>query len=207
MAQQISKEAASGLTDAVREIEACSCAEVVVEVRSRSGSYAQADARFAALLAFLTLIVLLFSRWHFTAAWVVIDVALAYALGFLMARRSDSVRRLMTSEHERATQVRTVAASVFFERGVANTESESGIVIYHGMLERRIEIIADRGVLLAVPALEWNAIVSAARGNRSADLAALVGVAQALRPLLEVHFPRRDGDRDELVNAPRFEIE
>ena len=206
MSKQIPKEAAAALTDAVRELEACSCAEVVVEVRSRSGSYAHADARFAALLAFLALIVLLFSPWPFAPIRVVIDVTIAYLLGFLIARRSDSVRRLMTSERERAAQVRTVASSVIFERGVANTDNESGVVIYHGMLERRIEILADRGVLLAVPALEWNALIAAARA-KSVDLNALVDIVRALRPLLEQHFPLREGDRDELANAPRFEIE
>jgi len=204
--KQIPNDAAAALTDAVRELEACSCAEVVVEVRSRSGSYAHADARFAALLAFLALIVLLFSPWSVAPHWVVIDVAIAYLLGFLIARRSDSVRRLMTTERERAAQVRTVASSVFFERGVANTENESGVVIYHGMLERRIEILADRGVLLAVPALEWNTLIAAARA-KSADLRALVDIVRALRPLLEQHLPLREGDRDELANAPRFEIE
>jgi len=206
LSKQIPREAAAALTDAVRELEACSCAEVVVEVRSRSGSYAHADARFAALLAFLALIVLLFSPWPFAPIRVVIDVTIAYLLGFLIARRSDSVRRLMTSARERAAQVRTVASSVFFERGVANTENESGIVIYHGMLERRIEILADRGVLVAVPALEWNRLIAAARA-KSADLNALVDIVRALRPLLEQHFPLREGDRDELANAPRFEIE
>ena len=204
--KQIPKEAVAALTDAVRELEACSCAEVVVEVRSRSGSYAHADARFAALLAFLALIVLIFSPWPFGPVWVVIDVAVAYLLGLLIARRSDSVRRLMTSGRERAAQVRTVASSVFFERGVANTENESGVVIYHGMLERRIEILADRGVLLVVPPLEWNTLIAAAR-TKTADLRILVDIVRALRPLLEQHLPLRAGDRDELANAPRFEIE
>jgi len=204
--KQIPGEAAAALTDAVRELEACSCAEVVVEVRSRSGSYAHADARFAALLAFLALIALLYSPWPVAPLWVGIDVAVAYLLGFMIARRSDSVRRLMTSERERAAQVRTVASSVFFERGVANTENESGVVIYHGMLERRIEILADRGVLLAVPALEWNTLIADAR-TKTADLRVLVDIVRALRPLLEQHLPLREGDRDELANAPRFEIE
>ena len=206
MPKQIPGEAAAALTDAVRELEACSCAEVVVEVRSRSGSYAHADARFAALLAFLALIALLYSPWPVAPLWVGIDVAVAYLLGFMIARRSDSVRRLMTSERERAAQVRTVASSVFFERGVANTENESGVVIYHGMLERRIEILADRGVLLAVPALEWNTLIADAR-TKTADLRVLVDIVRALRPLLEQHLPLREGDRDELANAPRFEIE
>jgi len=205
--RQIPPQTAAALTDAVRELEARSCAEVVIEIRARSGSYAQADARFPALIAFVALIVLLFSPWPFAPLWVVIDTAIAYAVGFLIARRSDSARRLMTLERERAAQVRTVASSVFFERGVANTERESGVVLYHGMLEQRIEILADRGVLLAVPSLEWNGIIAAARASRAADANELVEILRALQPLLERYLPRLEGDRDELSNAPRFEIE
>lgn len=204
MATRIDPEVTAALTDAVRELEACSCAEAVIEVRGRSGSYAHADARFAALIAFVALVVLLFSPWTFAPIWVLADAVIAYAFGFFIARRSDSVRRLMTTERERLAQVRTVASSVFFERGVANTERESGVVIYLGMLERRIEILADRGILLAVPALAWNETVASARANRAADPAALVEVVRALLPILEQHLPLREGDRDELANAPRF---
>lgn len=179
----------------------------MIEVRARSGSYAHADARFAALVAFLALFVLFFSQWSFAPLWVVIDTVIAYAVGYLIARRSDSVRHLMTTERERATQVRTIASSVFFERGVANTERESGLVVYYGMLERRIEILADRGILLAVPSLEWNEILGNARASRPSDARALVDLLRALQQLLEKHLPRLADDRDELANAPRFETE
>ena len=205
--KQIPKETAAELTNAVRELEACSCAEVVIEIRARSGSYAHADARFGALIAFVALFVLLFSPWSFRPGWVVVDTLAAYAIGWLIARRSDSARRLMTTTREREAQVRTVAAAAFFERGVANTARESGVVIYHGLLERRIEILADRGVLLAVPPLEWNGLLAAARATRSSDARALVAILQSLVPLLERYLPRLEGDVDELANAPRFEIE
>ena len=204
---KLDAQAAADLTNAVRELEARSCAEVVIEVRARSGSYAHADARFAALVAFLALFVLFFSQWSFAPLWVVIDTVIAYAVGYLIARRSDSVRHLMTTERERATQVRTIASSVFFERGVANTERESGLVVYYGMLERRIEILADRGILLAVPSLEWNEILGNARASRPSDARALVDLLRALQQLLEKHLPRLADDRDELANAPRFETE
>ncbi len=207
MPRQISKEATAELTNAVRELEARSCAELVIEIRGRSGSYAHADARFAAVIAFVALFVLLFSPWPFKPGWVLIDTAVAYAIGWAIARRSDSVRRLMTTERERAAQVRTLASSVFFERGVANTVRESGVVIYHGLLEQRIEILADRGVLVAVPSLEWNGLLAAARATRSGDAKALVSIVRDLAALLEAYLPRFEGDVDELANAPRFEVE
>lgn len=186
---------AAAIAQAIRELEARSCAEVVVEVRARSGSYGHADARFAALIAFVALLVLLFSPWTFAPMWVAIDVAVIYFLALIAARRIDGARRLMTTEGERARQARTIAASLFVERGVANTERETGVLVYHGVLERRIEVIADRGVLLAVPPLEWNEAVTGTD---------VVDVLRAMQPLLETHLPLRAGDRDELPSIARF---
>jgi putative membrane protein len=201
--KQLDATTVKAIEAAVAELERCSCAEVVVEVRGRSGSYAQADVRFASLLAFLALLVLLFSPWPFRTAWVAIDVALMWLIGVFAARRSDSVRRLMTSDRERATQVRTLAASVFHERGVANTGAETGLLLYLSLLERKLELLADRGVLSGVPSLEWNRIAAAARTGNATVTTLLAALAE-LRPLLERHMPVREGDVDELCNTPRF---
>jgi len=192
----------AALTDAVRDLEQRSCAEVVVEVRSRSGSYAHAESRFGALIAFATLLLVVFSPWTFAPGWVVIDVAIVYFAGVWIARKSDTLRRWMSTPRERAAQVRTTAASLFFERGVANTERETGVLVLLSLLERRLEILADRGVLSGVPALEWNRLIDVARARTDATPATLLETLRALEPLLAQHMPVRDGDRDELPNAP-----
>jgi putative membrane protein len=206
MAKTLDPTVTAALADAVRELERRSCAEVVVEIRSRSGSYAHADARFASIVAWVALLVLLFSPWPFRAGWVAIDVAMAWVLGLFIARKSDAVRRLVTTQRERVAQARTMAAAVFHDRGVANTSRESGVLVFLSMLERHIEVLADRGVLAAVPSLEWNRIAAAAQ-ERNADPATLAGVVAALAPLLERHLPSHEGDVDELCNLPRFVTE
>jgi putative membrane protein len=197
----------SSLGDAVRDLELCSRAEVVVEVHGRSGSYAHADGRFAAILAFAGLLLLLFSPWPFHAGWVATDVAILYAVGMAIARRSDGLRRLMTTGRDRTTRVRTTAAFVFFERGIANLDKETGVLLYLSLLERQIEVVADHGVLKAVPHLEWNRLVTAARDSRAATPESLLGLIHALAPLLGDCLPRRPEDRDELPDAPRFVAE
>ena len=199
----VSPDITAALTDAVRDIEKRSCAEVVVEVRSRSGSYAHAEGRFAAILAFVALVVLLFSPWPFRAFWVAVDIAAVYGIGLFIARRSDEVRRRVTREAARNSQVRNTAAAVFHERGVANTGAETGMLVYLSLLERRLEILADRGVLLSVPALPWNQILERARGCPGTP-AALVEFLRNLAPLLGEYLPAREGDVDELANEPRF---
>ena len=199
--KQLDPAVTAAITDAVRELEKCSCAEVVVEVRARSGSYGHADARFASLVAFVALLVLLFSPWPFHPMWVAIDVALVWFAGVFTARRSDGARRLMTAERERETQVRVLAASVFHDRGVAHTAGETGVLVYLSMMERRLELLADRGVLESLPTLEWNRL--SARGGESTT-ETLLAVIRELTPLLERYMPIGEGDQDELCNVPRF---
>lgn len=152
------------------------------------------------------LLLLLFSPWPFGAGWVAVDVVVVYALGVWIGKRSNAVRRVMTTPRERATQVRASAASCFHDRGVANTAGETGVLVYLSQLERQIEILADRGVLLAVPPLAWNQLLAAARA-RAATTETLVEVLRTLTPLLSAHLSQREGDRDELANAPRFVAE
>lgn len=204
--KQLDPAVVRSITDAIHETERCSCAEVVVEVRARSGSYAHAGGRFASLLAFVALLVLLFSPWPFRPIWVAIDVAVVWLAGLHVARRSDSARRLMTTRREREEQVRALAAAVFHDRGVANTSAGTGVLVYLSVMERRIELLADRGVLEAVPSLEWNRIAAEARA-RNATPETLADVVRVLTPLLERHLPLREGDMDELCNVPRFVIE
>jgi putative membrane protein len=206
MSKRIDQSVIEQLTEAVRELERRSCAEVVVEIRSRSGSYAHADARFASLLAFVGLLVLLFSPWTFRAGWVAVDVALVWILGLFIARKNDRVRRFMTTERERVAQVRQIASAVFHDRGVANTSAETGVLVFLSQLEGHIELLADRGVLQGVPSLEWNRVAALAHG-RHATTGTLLEVVRELTPLLARCLPAQEGDVDELCNVPRFESE
>jgi uncharacterized membrane protein len=50
------------------------------------------------------------------------------------------------------------AAEVFAAEGVWDTEENSGILIYVLLADRRVEILADRGIAARVPQAEWDAI-------------------------------------------------
>jgi putative membrane protein len=194
---------AASLAERIRAIEAASSAEVVVEIRAHSGSYAHADARFAALAAFIVLLIVLFSPWDIDPIWVPPVVLAAYIMGVLLGRISDFVRRCMTSRRDRDTRARVTAAATFVERGVTNTSRETGLLVFLSALERRMELIADRGILDAVPVLEWNQMLEKTR-HRAADTETLLDVLRDLEPLLARYVPVRADDRDELSNEVRF---
>ena len=145
--------ASEKIAAAVRDIEKATDAEVVIVVRGRSGSYRHVDYLFGALLAFAGLLFVLFSPFDFHTYWVPFDVALLFAVGAFVSSRSDTLRRFLTTDNFRIKAARAGAAAMFYEAGIANTHAENGLLIYLSLLERKMEVIADRGVLKAVPPL------------------------------------------------------
>ncbi len=199
--------ARDALTSCVKEIEQTTDAEVVLIVRARSGAYRHADFLFGALLAFTGLVVLLFSPVEFHPYWVLIDVVLLFLLGFLISSRSNWLRRLLTTRKFRKATVRTHAAAMFYEAGIANTDAETGVLIYLSLLERRLELIADRGVLKAVPAMEWNEeLFELHEAGRQADPEAFQKALAKLGALLACHLPATGKNPNELPDLPCFDL-
>lgn len=208
VSKRFDQKAADALVTCVRDVEMRSRAELVIEVHGRSMSYREADARFAALVSLLALLFLLFSPWHFSSVAVACDVPLVYLAGLWIASQSDGLRRLFTPELKRDEAVRRAAAALFYERGLANTMAETGVLLYVSLLERRVEILADRGVLTCVPPEKWNATVRELhRTNTTPDSAALVAAVARLGSLLEEALPAGELNPDELSNAVRFVVE
>ena len=60
---------------------------------------------------------------------------------------------------------RARAAELFASQRVWDTEENSGILIYVQLLDRRVEILADRGIAARVPQAEWDAICREMEGS------------------------------------------
>jgi uncharacterized membrane protein len=97
------------------------------------------------------------------------------------------------------------AHQVFAQLGVWDTEHNTGVLIYVLLAERRIEIVADRGLAARVDPEEWSGICSQMREEFSAGHwreGSLAGIAQ-VHALAEAYFPS-DGrtNPDELPDRP-----
>lgn len=206
MRHHFESAAARSIGEAVRELESRSAAELVVEIRARSGSYAHADARFAAFLALVSLAVLVYMPFTVPPVAVLLDPVAFYAVGLAIARRSESLRRLFTTRKERQQTVRTHAAALFHDRGVANTSGETGVVMFVSLLERRIEVLADRGVLLKVDANEWNAALAALHAEQLLDPETVIAAIRRIGTILERDLPAGAVNEDELSSVPEVSL-
>lgn len=199
--------ACDSLTSCVSEIEKTTEAEVVIVVRARSGQYRHADYLAGAILALAGLLFLVFSPFDFHPYWFVADVIVLFGLGAYASSRSNSIRRLLTRKKFRAEAARTAAAAMFYEAGIANTNAEMGVLIYLSILERGLELIADRGVLKSVPALKWNQVLfELHEAGTKPEPKTLQAGLEHLGALLAKHLPVTGENPNELPDKPRFEL-
>jgi len=87
---------------------------------------------------------------------------------------------------------------------VWDTEENSGVLIYVQLIDRRIEIVADRGISAKVDQAKWDTICAAMQSAFFAGQyqeGALEAI-QAITALLEQHFPGDGDNPDELPNRP-----
>jgi putative membrane protein len=195
------------LAGCIQEIERSTDAELVVVVRARSTSYAHADYLFGFTVAFIVLLVILFVPFSFPEYFVPIDVAVAFVIGSIISWRSNSIRRLFSTEKFRRNAVRTAAAAMFYEAGIANTNAEMGVLIYLSLMERQLELIADRGVLKKVPAHDWNhEIFDLHKQGENPDPKGFQDAIQRFGKVLAAHVPATGENPNELPDMPRFEL-
>jgi uncharacterized membrane protein len=106
--------------------------------------------------------------------------------------------------HVLKTTTRKRAEALFGQLGVWDTEHNSGVLIYVQLVDRRIEIIADRGISARVEESEWNAICrqmeQAFKQGQHGEGA--VQAIEAITRLLAQHFPPRGRNPNELPDKP-----
>lgn len=97
------------------------------------------------------------------------------------------------------------AIELFSMLRVWDTEHNTGVLVYVQFVDRKIEIVADRGVAARVKQEEWDRVCSQIAREFAAgrfEQGALAGIA-AITELLERHVPPPPrGDRDELPDRP-----
>lgn len=108
----------------------------------------------------------------------------------------------------RGVQARDRAIDAFGRLRVWDTAANNGVLVYLLLADRRIEIVADRGLDGLVSDAQWRGVCLLMEERLGAGEyadAAIDGIL-AVSDLLAGHFPRTPGrpDEDELPNRPVF---
>ncbi len=198
----LTAESKAALAEAVRAVESCSSAELVVAVRPRSDSYLHVDLTAGILAGWAALAVLLYSRWTFGLIWFLVDPVVVGALAGLAASRSDLVRRALTRRSARRQRVESAARATFVERRIHGTSGRTGILLYISVLEREAAMVVDVGVeaLAATDAWRKAAGEIEAAMRAGADGTAVAERLRGLAAILSPALARGAADVDELAN-------
>jgi uncharacterized membrane protein len=111
---------------------------------------------------------------------------------------------LSTGQLWRELGSRDRARELFAQLGVWNTEENTGVLVYVCLADRRVEVVADRGITARVPEGDWQAICRAMEANFREgrfEAGALAGI-RAISDELARHFPATGENRNELPDRP-----
>ena len=96
------------------------------------------------------------------------------------------------------------ARQVFAELGVWDTEENSGVLVYVQLVDRKIEIVTDRGIAKRVEQSEWEKVCrTMERSFKEGRFEA--GAIEAIESVTEIltrHFPARGANPNELPDKP-----
>lgn len=111
---------------------------------------------------------------------------------------------LPLGELARGADARTRAVEWFGRLRIWDTEHNSGVLIYLLLADRRVEIVADRGIHGKVGSAAWEGICGGMQREFAGgqyERGALAGV-RAIGDLLAAHFPHSGDARNELPDKP-----
>lgn len=99
---------------------------------------------------------------------------------------------------------RSRGVELFGQLRIWDTEHNNGVLIYLLLADKRVEIVADRGISGRVGSTDWEAIcreMQRAFAGGQFETGAISGIV-AVSDLLALHYPSAAGDANELPDEP-----
>jgi uncharacterized membrane protein len=137
----------------LHEIEARTCAEVVLVVRKWSGNYRDVNYLFGAFAAWLSLMIVLSVPAEIPDTWIPLPLIFVFWAAAAVSQRTY-LKKWLTFRKRRDLQVKRASHACFYEKKIHQTTAHSGILIYCSTLERQTEIVMDRAAVAALDAVK-----------------------------------------------------
>jgi len=206
MADFFLPDAKKRVADAVKDVEAKTAAEVVVAVRRRCGNYRHVDMFVGAVLAFVTLLVLLFHPLEFSVDWMPVNVFFAFVVGYYLSASLPPVRRAFASRALMDQQVHVASRAAFYDMGISQTRGRTGVLVFVSFFERRVIVVPDTGIHVAELGPAWEKALSALQTSVQTvpDLPSFLAAVRLLAAPLADALPIQPDDINELPDEPAF---
>lgn len=197
-----SKEEQDRIEQAVHAAEQQTSGEIVPLVVDAAYDYPRAEIIGGGCFA-MGAALLISWFWGGSSEWVFFPVfLLLYLPCKWLIRYTPSLRRLLIHPSEFDEEVREKALVSFVEYGIYRTREGTGVLILISLFERRVYVLADKGINDRVPAGVWDEVVASITAgiHDGRPCEALCAAIARCGELLAEHFPRRYDDQNELPN-------
>ncbi len=188
---------------AVADAESRTRGEIVPMIVRASDPYAHLHVTGGIALAVTAFVIGITLMPKIHPYWYLIFEIIGYVAGSLLFRL-DSIKRLFLTSREMEAKVFDRALHAFYEHELHKTRESTGILILASLLERRVHILADRGIHEKVGDQEWrktaDLLTRALKEKRTGD-----GFCEAIAVCADVlvrHFPAAGENANELPNQP-----
>ena len=154
----INPDQQQSVADLITDVEQHTDAEFVAVVARQSDDYRYIPVLWAAAIALLIPLPVLFMPFWLTTP----DVVLVQWLSFLALVglfRIPALRIRLIPKSVRYGRAANMARRQFLENNLHHTRGETGVLLFVSEAERYVEIIADRGINQQVAQTQWQGLV------------------------------------------------
>lgn len=149
--KEFSEDFRTKLYQTIEEIENNSLVEVVSIIREQSEKYTDVALKVAAVFTMVLFSVLILIPFDIKTSVLHLLPILSFVAVFYIVMSVPALLRLFISQKRMDKSVEIMGRAIFQKGGVRFTEQRIGVLIFISYFEKKVLVIADRGVQLAVP--------------------------------------------------------
>jgi len=196
------KEENQRIEQTTRDVESRTIGEIVVMVVDSSDQYVEADMMFGVLIGSLISLIITVEYLH-SSVWFYIPISLLFFFpAKYLLSKIPVFKSAFIGFSRKNHAVRDMALRAFYEKGLYKTKQNTGILFFISLLERKVWVIADKGIHEKMKQETLNnfarTVSLGIREGHSCD--ALCEAIKEAGKLLEKYFPVTPDDTDELTN-------
>lgn len=190
------------IKEAVKDAEKTTSGEIVPMIVSHSYSYPLANMRSGLIfgLVFGIAYALIFkdeNLWIFLAVFMIALIIIHKLIEFI-----PPLKRIFISKKEIDEEVQEAAITCFYENELYKTRDETGILIFISVFEKKVWLLADKGINSKIDTDEWqnivNEIIKGIKSGKQTE--AIIDAVKKVGEKLSQHFPIKKDDTNELDN-------
>jgi putative membrane protein len=149
---------------------------------------------------------------HFIGGWMWIGTqnmwlfiglfTILFTLGGWLINHVPLLKHPFISRREIDVEVEEAAITAFFRQGLYRTRDANGVLLFLSIFERKVWLLADKGIHAKVPESDWKTLVDRiTQGILSGQpVGAICDAIENIGELLQSHYPIKADDTKEIDN-------